>query len=152
MRISTCGVLALGALGALATLAALWFLSYPAREKANVSTCHSSIVMLADAMKAYATDNDEKLPVRPWQEVFWNERCPDDRSQNDPSYALHSRWLREPLVSGKNAAHLILLYESTPEPFAYRHYDGMNVGFVDGHVKFYKEIDLTPAQIIIGKR
>lgn len=107
---------------------------------------------LAQAITTYAADNDGKLPARPWSEVVTYKRCPNDRSPDGPSYALHHRWLRDPLVMGEDAVHLILLYESGPEPFAYRHYDGMNVGFVDGHVKFYKEIDLTPAQITIGKR
>ena len=135
---------------ALLAGASLGHLALVARGKARLATCQSSEKMLMYAMQAYAQDYDGRLPVRPWQEVFWSERCPDDRGPATPSFALHGRWTHEPLQDGKDVAGLIMIYESTPEPFAYRHFRGMNVGFLDGHVHWYRRSILTPQMIQDG--
>ena len=131
----------------------LWlgFMFWQGTQDARRTTCVSSVKMLAFAMKVYAADNEERLPTGPWSDVFWSERCPNDRSPNDPSYALHERWLLDPLPVSPEAEHLILLYESSPQPFAYRHFMGMNVGFVDGHVRFHKKARLTPEHLLSGR-
>ena len=132
--------------------AVLWLGSLAAKsvEKARLATCQSSEKMLVYAMKTYADDYDGRLPVRPWPEVFSSERCPDDRQRSGPSYALHQRWLQHPLPDDQTGTRLLLIYESAPEPFAYRHKKGMNVGFVDGHVRWYPRDVLAQEMILSG--
>ncbi|HEY3396212.1 MAG TPA: H-X9-DG-CTERM domain-containing protein [Armatimonadota bacterium] len=110
--------------------------------------CLAQVQRLMVAQLAYATDHENRFPCpRDWklnlreygvpESDFW---CPDDARRRQwflASYAMNQvcdgRW-----GIGPGDPHLVLLFDSEmtsggPECARFRHDDGANVGFADGH-------------------
>jgi prepilin-type processing-associated H-X9-DG protein len=132
----------------MGVLAAIMFPVFAkAREKARQSSCLSNIKQLALATLAYAQDWDEVLPpAENWAEAILpytkNTQlllCPTDQTGEKISYAMVSRLGGRKLADIPDPQHTILIYEVEHGQPVYRHNDGMNVGYVDGHAKWVQK-------------
>ncbi|RYX82984.1 DUF1559 domain-containing protein [bacterium] len=132
-----------------------------ARNNARRATCQSNLKQICLALWQYTEDSDGVLPTRDWvsltkpyakeKDIF---RCPvknDGRGRGD--YFFNARLLRRELGGISAPQSLILLGdgsddspvarfptgwrtdESSP---AWRHLEGANYAFGDGHVKWLK--------------
>ncbi len=123
----------------------------PAFERAKVKSeqarCLSNVKQLALALHMYAVDYDQQYP-RPgakWNEVTYpyvkNEsiyQCPSDPEA--PSYQFNPELAGLRLSAVTQPAQSIALFESDDgKTVAYRHNDGANYGFGDGHCKWLKK-------------
>lgn len=127
-----------------------------ARQKARQATCESNLKELNLALLMYATDHDERFPAEGvnWDEVlkpyFSSEElleCPSDTER--PSYQLN------PPVRGlgwsqiRYLAQTVSIFESDDGGnVVYRHMDGANFAFTDGHVKWYQSGDESEQELI----
>ncbi len=123
-----------------------------ARDKAAQASCQSNLKMQALAMQMYCQDYDGRFPdVRRWNDaidpyikspkILVCTRA-DDRTL--PSYAANFQIQSRVIHKLKAPADTIMLFDSTPArnnfggPNApeYRHSDGCNFAFADGHTKW----------------
>jgi prepilin-type processing-associated H-X9-DG protein len=117
-----------------------------ARATAQQSTCLSNLKHLSLAMLMYAQDYDERYPAQrqDWSkatEPYFKNRntlqCPAD--PNLPSYAINGTLLGHKLGDVPSPAELVLQFESDDlKTVAYRHNDGANYSFADGHCKWLR--------------
>ena len=157
-------VLALGCLGMIA-LAAFVVIGITApvfmraREKATTTSCMSNLKQLATAQLMYASDYDETLPdAGTWIDAqmpyLMNESiylCPEDPAPFMPgtfpvSYGMNVALSGQDLRKLANPALTPSLLDATAPVGdqtigAFRHNDGANVGFADGHVKWIAQSD-----------
>ncbi|MEN6547262.1 MAG: H-X9-DG-CTERM domain-containing protein [Armatimonadia bacterium] len=127
------------------------------REKPRSTSCHSNVKQLVWASLAYAQDYEGRLPnALTWSSdllpYYKNERmlhCPQDLRKAERGYDMLQRRGLQRLPSD-DAGTLILLYEIGKHGVEYRHNDGMNIGFCDGHVKWYSPRVMTPEVILRG--
>ncbi len=134
-----------------------------AREKARRDSCQSNLKQIALGIKQYERDNNEKFPpankwmdaVKPYVTSVGNEQwfqCPSQTTQGF-GYAFNSLLSQK---SPKNFPHLdstVSVYDSTDsqrnasglgENLAFRHQNGANTAFADGHVKWFPKTQ-TPS-------
>jgi prepilin-type processing-associated H-X9-DG protein len=146
-----------------------------AYAKAAQAACHSNLEQLTLSVRIYGADHDERLPnMLLWaptlRECYKAEhvllcpgdsRMPLDRFGADAamaartgflSYDMLQRWSYHRLPPQAQAERAIVLYEVGRKGLEYRHLGGMNVGFLDGHQKYYLASELTPAMILSGTR
>lgn len=162
------------AVGCLAAALLLTALMYPifgrANAKANQAYCRCNVEQLALAIRMYAADSDGRLPDRSWQTAMrpyyktyrveicpqdsrlpWHRRNPamaDGKPVSFVSYAMVERWARQKLP-GK-PANGIAFYEVGDQGPDFRHFDGMTLGFLDGHVRWHSRDALARAVLATG--
>lgn len=133
----------------MGVLAAIMFPVFAkARENARQSSCLSNIKQLALATLQYAQDWDEVLPpaenwaeaILPYHKNTQIRLCPTDTSGQTISYAMVSRLGGMKLADIPDPQQTILIYEVERGQPIYRHNDGMNVGYVDGHTKWLQKL------------
>lgn len=138
------------AVGILAVLAAVLFPVFArSRDKARVTSCLSNVKQISLAMMMYAKDYDGYLPnASTWTEDLMpyckNEaifQCPTEPLEPS-SYAMVRRWSEANLEDIPDRDQTVLIYEANRDGTpAFRHHGGLNVGFADGHAKWYSEED-----------
>jgi prepilin-type processing-associated H-X9-DG protein len=126
-----------------------------AREVGRRVSCMRNMKELSLGMMQYLQDNNDRYPpARQWhdavmpyiqdKEVF---HCPSVTSGKN-GYAMNWKFSEKSESVVKEPAFMILLYESTAlktnhsgegRDMAFRHMDGANMAFADGHVKWYKQ-------------
>ena len=146
----------------IAILAAILFPVFArARENARRASCQSNEKNIALGFKQYIQDNGEKYPpamttasdlkasaasggLEPYLKSTAILFCPSDSNKIAGSYGY--------VLSGENESAIqetatkVLLRETS----ATRHFDGQNLAYVDGHVKWGKGGDFaTPANTLI---
>jgi len=117
-----------------------------AGARAQQAACMSNLKQLSLAMLMYCQDYGERYPAprQDWAKVaepYYKNRsilqCPVDPEL--PSYALNGAVAGHSLSDVAAPAELVLLFESDDtKTVAYRHNDGANYGFADGHCKWLK--------------
>ncbi len=136
---------AFAVVGICAVLAAVLFPTFAkSREKAHGTACLSNVKQIALAALMYASDHDGHLP-NAWT---WTEdllpyvgssnvlQCPLAPMELS-SYAMVKRWSEEKLDDIPNPEDTVIVYETNRDGTpAFRHNDGMNVGFANGHAKW----------------
>ena len=135
----------------------------------RVESCPSHEKQLLIGMLMYGQDWDERLPrVQTWapalkpylshqtDALLRLGRCPQDerpavaRGDGVPSplsYAMVPRWSLHRLLNSGEAPSMVLLYDVGPMGPAYRHSDGLNVGFGDGHAKWLPRDAFSPLTV-----
>jgi prepilin-type processing-associated H-X9-DG protein len=133
-----------------------------ARENARRSSCQSNLKQVSLGIMQYMQDYDEKLPpARDWGDVLFPYvksqqifHCPSVSAQNGFGfgYAYNSRLSNKGYDAILEPAQMVWVYETTDlrwnayglgEKRAFRHFDGANYAFADGHVKWLQK-DRTP--------
>jgi prepilin-type processing-associated H-X9-DG protein len=124
----------------------------PRSEPLNRELCQSNLKQIGLAMRQYIQDYDDKYPIaKPWisalrpyagsQEVF---HCPTLPSQSY-GYAYNSK-LSNKAERSLDVFKIVGVYETTllkrnaygtGENLAFRHLNGANYAFADGHVKWF---------------
>jgi len=136
----TVGLVVLG----LLTLATPWGLR--CWERRCQYACSSNVAQLALGVLMYAQDYDERFPsAATWDEAIFPHvknrevfRCPRNNTKASVSYAMHERWGLAGLGEIDAPAEAVMLYEVEAGQPTYRHNDGINLGFCDGHRKWLK--------------
>ncbi|MEI6503600.1 MAG: hypothetical protein WCP21_21545 [Armatimonadota bacterium] len=146
-----------------------------ASAKAATAACHSNLEQLNLCLLMYATDYDERLPnmllwaptLREYHKADYILLCPgDQRMSRDRfgvdadmaarmgfvSYDMLQRRSYQKLPTQGRAEKAIVLYEVGRKGLEYRHLGGMNIGFLDGHQKYYLAGEITPKMILSGTR
>lgn len=135
--------------GILAILAAVLFPVFArSRDKARQSSCLSNTKQATLATLSYAEDYDGRLPdaitwdqaIEPYLGNRQIPKCNMDKSDQAASYAMVQRWGGVKLEDIPDRAETILIYEVEHGRPAYRHNEGMNVGYADGHAKWLREL------------
>ncbi len=112
---------------------------------ANQTRCLSNVKQGSLAMLMYAQDYDERFPpdtnfettLYPYVRNAQIFVCPS--AQSPPSYGMNAGLCGLHLTMLSQPAQTTMLYDSTAEAdLVGRHNNGNNVGFADGHVKWYK--------------
>lgn len=129
---------------------------FPGRQKVYRITCASNIKQIEIALRAYELDYNGYLP----KSANWNKAVAIYTKSNDvlvcrtswlssplPSYSLNRTLAGRQIGQLTNAAGDIMIYESKPGmnlsggpellPTPPRHSGGTNIGFADGHVRWY---------------
>lgn len=131
-----------------------------ARDEARQTTCLSTVKMVALALQQYAADWDERLP--PTGDLTGVqrrhvgrgsgtiERCPDDHTGQDCSYAMPAVWCGWGLGEVLQRSNSILVYEADHGVPTYRHREGMNIGYADEGARWRDAMTLTPTDIVRG--
>ncbi len=136
-------------LGILGMLGAILFPVFArSREKARQPACLSNVKQIVLAVMMYAQDNDGRLArastwdveIEPYLKNRAIYRCPADNTDQEVSYSMVPRYSGARLEDIANPETVIIIYESEYGRPAYRHNDGMNVGYADGHAKWLKEL------------
>jgi len=151
------------ALAMIVVLASVLFfgsLAIHAREKARLATCQSTVKMTAWALRAYAHDWDDCLPpagmVAEVQRRYvhksgnYIERCPDDHTRQETSYAMPEVWSGRKFGPLEHRRGVIVLYKADHGVPAYRHGGGINVAYVDGRARWRAEETLPREAITRG--
>jgi prepilin-type processing-associated H-X9-DG protein len=155
----------------IAVLAAILFPVFaPARVKSSHSLCLSNVKELAFTMLMYAAENSHYLPPAPdWPQATLSLAkhsklylCDQDESDGFPaggglrcSYAMNKPLGSADLRPLRDRDQIGLLFDGT-ELFggqnvaAFRHNDGANVSFVDGHAKWVSEKYIVGALKVPG--
>lgn len=154
-----------GAGGGVQALKLLQPMIQRAREKALQTSCMSNLKQLCLSTIMYAQDHDELLPPKTWaQDTFpyCKNRaiyvCPS-RTQLPVGYAMNRMVLGMRLANVPRPAETVLLFESNiggenpvggadDVPEGGVHNGGINVGFVDGHVKW---MTVAEAKRLLGQ-
>ncbi len=123
------------------------------REQARRTSCQSNLKQMCLGALQYAQDYNEKMPVATtWidtmmpyiksEQIF---RCPSIPDPKGFGYAMNFNLSRRNLAEIPSPAQTILFYETTDlernsygigEEPAFRHLNGANYAFADGHVKW----------------
>lgn len=128
--------------------------------------CMQNAKQLALGLLMYAEDNGQCLPnalewpraITPYVQSEHFLHCPQDvrwmrqeegRLAGPRSYDMPQRRSEQHLLSDPHeAARAIVLYEIGDLGVAYRHTEGMHVGFMDAHVKWFSR-EQVPARVIL---
>ena len=133
-----------------------------ARENMRRSSCQSNLKQIALGIKQYEQDYDEKFPLaKPWidvlqpylksEEVF---NCPSLPNSQRYGYAYNSKLSHKPEQVLTSISETVAVYETNVlkrnaygmgENIAYRHLDGANFAFADGHVKWFAKAGKQPS-------
>ena len=125
-----------------------------ARENARRSSCQSNLKQAMLGILQYAQDYDETYPTaRKWmdevmpyvksEQIF---RCPSLPDASNYGYALNQKLAGLSMAQMNNVAQTVAIYETDDlvrsafgagEERAYRHLEGSNIAFADGHVKWF---------------
>ncbi|MEN6549018.1 MAG: DUF1559 domain-containing protein [Armatimonadia bacterium] len=150
-------LLALTALAAYVVFVFVASFSGHSRESRRRASCLGNMKCLSLAMLNYARDYDDRLPPSTsWASTPYIAsrqvlRCPEDGQHDLVSYNMPKRWSNASVADTPVSAELmVLLYESDAIGPAYRHNDGCNVAFVDGHVRWISQDLLTPEMVVSG--
>lgn len=150
----------------LAVIGVIFFPSpIRARHSPRQASCQSNLKQIGLAVMQYSQDYDKKLPTRQWgksvltyaktEEIF---QCAETtKTKGSSDYFFNARFLGTPLPrisspktpilmgDGKDAAPLGATLTQLPPNWirdekspSWRHLDGANYGFADGHVKWIK--------------
>lgn len=131
-----------------------------ALENQRRASCQSNLKQIALGLLQYQQDYDEKLPpAKNWQDMIMPYvksqqifNCPSVES-GEYGYAYNWRLSKYGLGKINDPAQMIELYETTNlkrnasgegKDMAFRHMDGTNLAFVDGHVKWFAKDKLSP--------
>ena len=133
---------------------------FPVRRgsPSHVSGCMTNLRVLGVAMQAYAADHDERLPnaltwpkdLRPHAGSSRRLHCPSDQLPGERSYEMLQSWSGKQLLTDDDLSRPILLYEIGKFGVEYRHNGGINLGFVDGHCKWFARERVPPSVILRG--
>jgi prepilin-type processing-associated H-X9-DG protein len=163
--------LALGLIVPAAYAAILLPVFVAARGKAQQASCQSNLKQLELALIMYVSDYDEKFPAAeewpgatyPYLKNAQIHICPSDSRPSKqthtyagaPGGAMPTSYTINTALGGSylggmpNPAYTVSLYEGTTisgdltSP-AVRHNQGLNVGFADGHVKWFRATAFPP--------
>lgn len=148
-------------------LAAILFPMFSrARENARCSSCQSNLKRIQVALGQYVADNNGVLPAGTWNDVlrpYIKEddvfRCPSKKVTGGTSdYFFNARFLKEQLNTLSSPQTLILIGDGDggsalaqlppawlkdESSSAWRHMNGANYGFADGHIKWLKPSRVT---------
>ncbi len=121
------------------------------RAKARQAACGSNLKMQAIAMSMYCEDNDGRFPgVRHWNDALRPYLkspkiliCPTANDRTLPSYAANAGLQSRMIHKLEAPAYTVMLFDSAPgrnnfggpDSPVYRHTEGCNFAFADGHVK-----------------
>ena len=125
-------------------------------ENTRRSSCQSNLKQQMLGILQYSQDYDEKFPTaRKWideimpyvksEAIF---RCPALAAASNYGYAFNQNLDGLSMAKMDNVAQTIAIYETddlTRSAFgvgderAYRHLDGSNIAFADGHIKWYRK-------------
>lgn len=136
------------------TIARLSAQSNEARDGARRASCQSNLKRIALGIALYAQDYDEKYPLaKPWIDVVMpyvqSEQlfdCPSTSPGQRYGYAYNAKLSNKLQEQVSNTSQTVSLYETTilkrnaygmGENRAYRHLEGANYAFADGHVKWF---------------
>jgi len=137
-------------------------------DRSTWSGCIQNEKQLALGLHLYAEENDRRLPnalewpraITPYVRSERLLHCPKDvrwmRQEEGMlagprSYDMLQRWSDQHLLrDADEAASAIVLYEIGDLGLVYRHNDGVNVGFMDGHVKWFTREAMLPQMILKG--
>ncbi len=124
------------------------------REKARQTSCQSNLKQQALAMLMYCEDNDGRFPdLRHWNDALRpylkSPRiliCPSADDRTMPSYAANAGLQSRVMKKLKSPANTVMLFDSMPgannfggpDSPVYRHSEGCNFAFADGHVKWMR--------------
>jgi len=122
------------------------------REQAYAQQCSDRAAALAKAMKQYADDNGGVFPeaskwvdqIRPYLKDATVLKCPFDTTERQTSFAMNRALSGQPLPSGIDLAHIVVIYESNNSsnspsgdgsdvPATPHHVWRNAFGFADGH-------------------
>lgn len=126
-----------------------------AREDTRRASCQSNLKMLSLGMLQYTQDYDERYPpAKQWHDAIMpyvqDEKlfhCPAVASGKN-GYAMNWKLSKKSASVVESTAIMALIYESTTlktnhsgegHDIAFRHLDGTNIAFADGHVKWFKQ-------------
>ncbi len=136
-------------LGILGLLGAILFPVFArGREKARQSSCMSNVKQIMLGMQAFAGENEGRLPsastwpeqLEPYIRNRFVYRAPEDNTDQQVSYSMVPRYSGAKLEDIVNPDTVVIVYEAEYGKPAYRHNDGMNVGYADGHAKWIKQL------------
>jgi prepilin-type processing-associated H-X9-DG protein len=117
-----------------------------AREKSRQTACLSNVKQLVLAFQMYAGDHGDRLPLADsWVSAVWPYAknrglfvCPTDRKGSTLSYAMPWSMSEAKLGDIPEPERTPIVYDADGSgAFAPRHNGGGNVGFADGHAKWY---------------
>jgi len=149
--LGACLVIAVGALLALGTwfiFAAGWLLNVPLVSMKDSPSCSSNVKQICLGLSMYNQDWDDRFPPhQDWPDALYpymkNRRlyvCPQAR--NIPvGYAYRQSFDLRPIKSVGPPEKTIVFWDrqrQTELP-AFRHNEGLWVGYVDGHAKWLKQ-------------
>jgi prepilin-type processing-associated H-X9-DG protein len=144
---------------AIVIVASILWPRHPDREKARQVSCISNEKQLALGLLAYAKDYDDRLPIgADWAAATMPfgrldssvYRCPDDENPKRVaglaglSYAMPERLGFEKLKDCAHPKDAVLVFDSDVVPLgfpgsaAFRHAEGANFAFTDGHAKWLR--------------
>ncbi|PQV65135.1 prepilin-type processing-associated H-X9-DG domain-containing protein [Abditibacterium utsteinense] len=123
------------------------------REVARRSSCQSNLKEISMRLMQYVQDYDGKLPdaqnwidkIKPYVESEQLFTCPSVTDPAGYGYAFNFNLSLKPLAALENPSQTVSIYETTilernmygfGEDPAFRHQDGANYAFADGHVKW----------------
>ena len=127
-----------------------------ALQKRSRDSCQSHLKQVMLGALQYAQDYDDTFPgTRKWiddlapyvrtEAIF---RCPALPAGSNYGYALNQNLNQIKTANLDNITQTVAIYETTSlvrnecgtgDERAYRHMNGSNIAFVDGHVKWYRE-------------
>jgi prepilin-type N-terminal cleavage/methylation domain-containing protein/prepilin-type processing-associated H-X9-DG protein len=149
----------------IAILAAILFPVFAkAREKARQSSCLSNMKQWGLAALSYIQDYDERFPLQdygtapyvPWYSALY-PYVKNEQMYHCPSYGTVTAWYPDygdnanvfqnaslGLAQCTTPAQTMMMMDATvryvqyntPDRIAYRHNDGCNLNYVDGHAKW----------------
>ncbi len=137
----------------------------PHSESLERSFCQSNLKQIALGIAQYSQDYDEKLPLaRNWTDELFpylkNEKifdCPVIAKGQRYGYAYNSKLSNKGAGLLSQTALTVSLYETTVlkrnafgmgENQAFRHLDGANFAFADGHVKWFAKTSKMPSFLL----
>ncbi|HEX9998097.1 MAG TPA: H-X9-DG-CTERM domain-containing protein [Abditibacterium sp.] len=126
----------------------------PRTEARNRLICQSNLKLIALGIAQCAQDYDEKLPpAKSWSDVLQPYvqseaifNCPELPKSSHYGYAYNSKLSTTNFSSTSNSAKTVSIYETSilkrnafgiGENVAFRHLNGANYAFADGHVKWF---------------
>jgi len=154
----------------LATFAVFYPVLYKGwDDRTRVHGCLLNVRLLAQGLVQYAQDYDERLPnTLEWPRVLppyvqgqttfhcstdsvWVRQRENQKPFGPRSYDMLQRWSYQRWPGdGERSPRLLSFYEIGDEGVAYRHNGGMNIGFMDGHVKWVSRAKMPPHVILKG--
>ena len=121
------------------------------RTEAWKHSCMSRVKQLNLAMMMYTQDYDETLPAGNWRSELptYTGRVLPPAQWYCPASQARSGYAFNGTLTGLQAepyASNTMLYEVGPDGLAYRHNDGMVVGYVDGHARWSSQATVSKWQ------